>query len=145
VSPITLDQLNRFTAPMLSRNPPLHYVFAKLELAEERGLGMRTLREMPGKFNLPSPRYSMEEPYLVLTISLTATADVPSDVLAQFSAEERRGWEWVALQTTVTSKRYSSVLEVEPRTAKRHLRKFVDLGLLRAVGAGPATHYERVQ
>jgi ATP-dependent DNA helicase RecG len=141
--PITLDQLNRFAAPMLSRNPPLHFVFAKLEMAEERGLGMRTLREMPEKFHLPAPRYAMDGPYLVLTISLTASGAVAPAVLSELTPTEREGWAWVALQRTVTAKRYSDVLEIEPRTAKRHLRKFVDLGLLRPVGAGRATHYER--
>ena len=34
VKPITLEQLQSFNAPMLSRNPVLHYVFAKMELAD---------------------------------------------------------------------------------------------------------------
>ena len=38
VEPITLEQMQSFNAPMLSRNPVLHYVFARMELAEERGL-----------------------------------------------------------------------------------------------------------
>ncbi len=143
LSPITLVQLNRFAAPMLSRNPPLHYAFAKLELAEERGLGMRTLRDVPQSQGLPRPRYSMEPPYLVLTIPLSTTGTLPSEVLDQFNAEEQRGWAWVAQHETVTSKQYSQELAVDQRTAKRHLKKFVDLGLLRSVGSGPATRYER--
>jgi ATP-dependent DNA helicase RecG len=39
IEPITLEQLRSFNAPMVSRNPILHVVFAKMELAEERGLG----------------------------------------------------------------------------------------------------------
>jgi len=42
--PITLEQMQSFCAPMLSRNPVLHYVFAQMELAEERGLGMRSMK-----------------------------------------------------------------------------------------------------
>lgn len=37
--PITIEKLQSFEAPMLSRNPTLHYVFAQMDLAEERGLG----------------------------------------------------------------------------------------------------------
>ncbi len=38
VPPITLEQKRSFNAPMLSRKPVLHYVFARMESAEERGL-----------------------------------------------------------------------------------------------------------
>lgn len=30
ISPITLDQMRSFTAPMKSRNPVLHFVFARM-------------------------------------------------------------------------------------------------------------------
>ena len=43
-------------------NPELHYVFAQARLAEERGLGIRTLRSVPEKYGLPAPRYSFEDP-----------------------------------------------------------------------------------
>jgi ATP-dependent DNA helicase RecG len=41
-SPITLERLQSFTAPMLSRNPLLHFVFSQMELAEERSLGPKS-------------------------------------------------------------------------------------------------------
>ncbi len=40
IAPITLEQLRSFTAPMKSRNPMLHYVFARMGLAEEQGFGL---------------------------------------------------------------------------------------------------------
>ena len=44
VEPVTLKQMQSFNAPMLSRNPVLHYVFARMELAEERGLGLVSMK-----------------------------------------------------------------------------------------------------
>ncbi len=38
---------------MLSRNPIMHYVFAQMELAEERGLGMKSMRAVAEKVDLP--------------------------------------------------------------------------------------------
>ena len=35
--------------------------------------------------------------------------------------------------------------EITPRTAQRHLGHFVDLGLLRCLGSGPATEYQVIQ
>lgn len=58
VEPITLEQLQSFNAPMLSRNPTLHYVFGKSELAEERGLGLKTMRESATQAGLPLPKLS---------------------------------------------------------------------------------------
>jgi len=44
VDPITVEQLQSFSAPMVSRNPRLHAVFSTMELAEERGLGLKSMR-----------------------------------------------------------------------------------------------------
>ena len=46
LAPITLKQLQSFTAPMLSRNPALHYVFARMGMA---GVDVRTIaRQVAG-------------------------------------------------------------------------------------------------
>jgi len=45
IPPITLDQLNAFSAPMKSRNPQLHYVFARMGMAEEQGFGLERSRD----------------------------------------------------------------------------------------------------
>lgn len=44
VTPITIEQLQTFDAPMLSRNPVMHFVFASMQLAEERGLGLKSMK-----------------------------------------------------------------------------------------------------
>jgi ATP-dependent DNA helicase RecG len=51
--PITMEQLQSFTAPMLSRNPALHYVFARMRMAEERGLGIKSLKAAAEGQGLP--------------------------------------------------------------------------------------------
>ena len=64
VEPITLEQMQTFNAPMLSRNPVLHYVFARMELAEERGLGLKSMKTRAQAAGLPLPRYAWDPPYL---------------------------------------------------------------------------------
>jgi ATP-dependent DNA helicase RecG len=44
-APITLEQMQSLTAPMLSRNPVLHFVFSQMDLAEERGLGLKSMKQ----------------------------------------------------------------------------------------------------
>jgi len=56
--PIKLEQLQSLTAPMLSRNPGLHFVFARMRMAEEQGMGIRSLRDRAKELGLPVPRYT---------------------------------------------------------------------------------------
>ncbi len=145
VEPITLEQMQSFTAPMLSRNPVLHFVFARMEMAEERGLGLKSMRHGAEQAGLPLPRYSWDDPYLVLTLFRTAegaTRVLAEAVLRELTPEERKGWSFLAGQTSVTQNEYAQHMGVTARTAQRHLTHFVELGILRRRGQGRATKYE---
>jgi ATP-dependent DNA helicase RecG len=146
--PITLEQMQTFKAPMLSRNPQLHYVFACVGLAEERGFGLKTFSSLPEKLGLPLPSYTFDDPYLVLTL-YRSTEDVtralPPRVADSLSKDEVAGWQFLASQVTVTSDRYAKHMKLDKRTAQRHFNRFLKLGLLRRVGKGPSTRYEVVR
>jgi ATP-dependent DNA helicase RecG len=147
VEPITLEQLQSFNAPMLSRNPVLHYVFARMGMAEERGLGLKSMRSGAENAGLPLPKYTWENPYLVLTLLRSREAAVsalPPSVFAALTDSEREGWKWLATRTRVTAGQYVAGMRVSERTARRHLSLFVELGLVRKVGGGPSTEYEVV-
>ncbi|WP_395746640.1 ATP-binding protein [Prosthecobacter sp.] len=144
VEPITLAQLQSFTAPMISRNPRLHAVFSKMELAEERGLGLKSMQTRAVQAGLPLPAFTWEAPYLVLTLYRSggsAVRSLPGAVLAELSDEELKGWEFLASRVSTTQAEYSHALGAVARTAQRHLKHFVQLGLLQRIGAGPATKY----
>lgn len=143
--PITLEQLQAFNAPMLSRNPELHYVFARMELAEERGLGIKSLKNRAEQVGLPLPKYSFENPYLVLTLfrnQEAAAKTLAPDVLESLSGAEQEGWQWITRKGRTKSSQYAKAMQVEDRTARRHLNRFVELGLVRKTGSGPSTEYE---
>jgi ATP-dependent DNA helicase RecG len=144
VEPITLEQMQSFSAPMLSRNPALHYVFARMELAEERGLGLKSMKARAVAAGLPLPRFAWKAPYLVLTLFRSAGAAVRGlggEVAEGLTKAERAGWEWLSTKDTVTTAEYQAALSLPNRTAKNHLRTFTGLGLLRMTGAGRATRY----
>ena len=144
IAPITLEQLQAFSAPMLSRNPVLHFVFAKMELAEERGLGLKSMLNRATEFNLPLPKYAWEDPYLVLTLYRSAAgaehALLPN-VLESLSKAERAGWQWLTTKESTTSTEYAEAMGVPNRTALNHLKRFTALGLLQKTGSGPKTQY----
>lgn len=146
--PITLEQMQSLSAPMLSRNPVLHYVFSQMELAEERGLGMRSMRHAAEKAGLPLPTYSWQAPYLVLTVYMSAAASLAGldgAVLSAMSRSERAGWEWLAQRERTTSAEYGAAVAVPVRTALNHLRHLTELGLVRKQGSGRSTYYETVR
>jgi len=146
VDPITLEQLQSFNAPLLSRNPMLHYIFAKMALAEERGLGLKSMKARATENGLPLPKYGWEEPYLVLTLYRNvegATRGLGQVVVNQLSAEEREGWAFLSQRAGTTQSEYAYKMGVTARTAQRHLTHFVNLGLLRRIGRGPATEYAK--
>jgi ATP-dependent DNA helicase RecG len=145
VPPITLDQLQSFSAPMKSRNPVLHYVFARMGMAEEQGFGLaNSLKRQAEKLNLPLPSFAMEGDYLVLTIyrSRKAAATVLSKATLQaMNGAEVSGWEFLSGRTGTTQSEYARHMGITARTAQRHLTHFVEMGLLRRIGSGPATEY----
>lgn len=148
VEPITLEQLQSFNAPMLSRNPVLHFVFAKMELAEERGLGLKSMKSHAEAAGLPLPRYAWEAPYLVLTLYRSAASAVrvlSPRVLDHLNADEKASWQFIVGRESVTSPVLMKEMGFDERKAQRVLKMLLDLGLLRRVGRGRATRYEVVR
>ena len=144
-APITLAQLQSFSAPMLSRNPGLHFVFARMGMAEEQGLGLGSLRDRARELGLPLPKFTWVAPYLVLTLYRSAEAAVRTldrNVMDTLSKSELEGWRWIAAQKAVTTRTYAEAMGLRDRAALYHLKHFADLGLLRRFGTGPATRYE---
>ncbi len=143
--PITLEQMQDFTAPMYNRNPKLQFAFGGTKLVEGRGFGMRTLGEAAAKHGLPVPKYAFDGLYLNLTIYRDARAAVEAlkpDVLKVLNEDERRSWEYMATKTSVTRKEYAVRMGFDARKAQRHIKRFVELGLLHKVGASSSTEYE---
>ncbi|OFX18339.1 MAG: hypothetical protein A2Z18_00970 [Armatimonadetes bacterium RBG_16_58_9] len=148
VVPITLEQLQTFNSPMLSRNPVLHYVFARMELAEERGLGLKSMKMHAEAAGLPLPRYAWEDPYLVLTFYRSPSAAIHAltpGLQRHLKADEKESWAFIVGQEYVTSSSLMKELGFDERKAQRVLKKLQDAGLIRRVGRGPATRYEIVR
>jgi predicted HTH transcriptional regulator len=117
-----------------------------MELAEERGLGLRSsLKDRAQQLGLPLPRYAWNNPYVVLTFygNLEAAATgLPRNVQGSLTESEFKGWQWLTTTGRATAREYAQALDVEDRTARRHLNHLMDLGLVRRTGSGPSTEYE---
>lgn len=148
IPPITLEQMRTFKAPIKSRNPLMHYVFACMGMAEEQGFGLSSLKRHAEELGLPLPSYTMEGDSLVLTIyrsRAAATSALGKDIIKSLSKADRVGWEWLATRETTTSPEYASAVNVPNRTALNHLKRFTDLKLLEKTGSGPTTQYRVIR
>lgn len=148
VEPITLEKLQAFDAPMLSRNPVLHFVFNKLGLAEERGLGLRTLKERSKELGMPMPTYRWNAPYLELTLYRSvqgAVATLADSALDELNRTEREGLAYLTRMGALTVAAYARQLDLDLRQARRHLQHFERLGLVRAEGQTRSRRYVLVQ
>lgn len=140
VKPLKFEQIKRFNAPSLSRNPKIIYAFDQLGLVEQRGLGFQTLKELPEKYDLPLPLVSYEEPYMVIKFprSNEALKNVSENrAIEELSPEELRGYNWIRTQKEVSTKDYSEEIGIAQRTASRHLAKMLDLKLIRTNDENP--------
>jgi ATP-dependent DNA helicase RecG len=143
--PITVEQMQAFTAPMYNRNPKLQFAFGGTKLVEGRGFGMRTFGEAATKYGLPVPRYAFDGLYLNLTIYRHVQAAVHAlgaAVLGKLSKSEREGWVLIGRKGSGKTGLYAKAMGLDERTARRHLNKFLELGLVRKTGSGPSTKYQ---
>ncbi|GMV83552.1 MAG: hypothetical protein AMXMBFR7_47360 [Planctomycetota bacterium] len=145
LSPVTLEQLQDFSAPMYNRNPKLQFAFGGTKLVEGRGLGMRTLAAAATQHGLPVPKYAFDGVYLNLTLYRHAQAAVQAlgaAVLSKMSRSEREGWEWLVTREETTSADYAKAMNIPYRTAMHHLGRFQELNLLVKVGSARASKYK---
>ena len=145
VPSISLDQLNSFKAPSISRNPTITYVFNLMGYVEETGFGMRSLRLLNETYGLPLPEYTMKHPFLTLTLprNMEALKKVSYHKnLSKLNDEELKGYEFIKLKETVTRKEYQEHFGfISDKKAERHLKKMVHLKLITRKGSARSTHY----
>jgi len=137
VKPITFEQIKRFNAPSLSRNPKIMYIFDQMELVEQRGLGFQTIKDLPNKHNLPLPLVTFEAPYIVLTFPRSGEhlkALVTNQKIKELTEDEMKGYNWIRNQKDVSTKVYAIHFDVTQRTASRHLAKMLDFNLIKTNG-----------
>lgn len=138
VKPITIDQLNNFIAPSLSRNPKIMYIFNQLKLVEQRGKGMRILKMLPNELKLPVPHFAYNEPYLEFTLFRTGNileSLIGVEKYNELNDEEKKGLLHLYNVKSISKSEYAKYLGITDKTAQRQLSKFKKLGLVSTKGA----------
>lgn len=142
---ITLEELNTFEAPSLSRNHIITYAFSLMDYVEEKGFGMKTFKSLNKEHGLPIPKYTFKEPFLTLTFPRTVEA--VKEILGKgsidnLSSEELKNFEIFRQKRPVSKLEFVEFSGLASRTAERYIKEWVDSGLLMKVGSGPRTRYQ---
>ena len=141
-----IEKFTNFNVPPISRNSKISYLFHLMGIVEKVGLGMRELRKLSEIEKLPKPNFRMHEQYFVTTIYTKIGAKPSSieiqDKLKELSPDEKRGFDVIRNRGQISSSEYQNLIDVSERTARRHLSKMTELGLLQIEGAGRATIYK---
>lgn len=141
---ISMDDLNRFEAPSLSRNHIITYAFSLMDYVEEKGFGMKTFKSLNKEYGLPIPKYSFKEPFLTLTFPRTAegvksTIEIKS--ISNLSDDELRYFEIFREKDYVNKSQFIEFTGLPERSAQRQLKKWVDEGIIISEGGGRSTKY----
>lgn len=141
---ITLQELNTFEAPSLSRNHIITYAFSLMDYVEEKGFGMKTFRSLNKEYGLPIPKYTFKEPFLTLTFPRTAEAVkevIGKGSINELNTEDMKNFEIFREKRPVSKIEFVEFSGLASRTAERYLKEWTENGLLNKVGSGPSTKY----
>lgn len=143
---ISLDDLNRFEAPSLSRNHIITYAFSLMDYVEEKGFGMKTFKSLNKEYGLPMPKYTFKEPFLTLTFPRTTEgvkSTIGIEAIGKLSDQELKYFEIFRENDYVNKAQFMEYSDLPERSAQRQLKKWVDEGVIISEGAGPSTRYRR--
>jgi ATP-dependent DNA helicase RecG len=134
--PISIEDLKEFKAPSHSRNPKIMYVFNQMKLAEQRGKGLSSMRQLP-VLGFPLPTFEMQAGGLVVTFARTRAAVGKAEI----SEQEYREWLFIQAHEPVTRAQFAEEFGLPAKTAQNHLSRLIDLGVIFPEGKGKAIRY----
>lgn len=134
--PVTIENLKNLEPTWHSRNPKIMYVFNQMKLAEQRGKGISTMKQLPSQ-GFPLPTFEMQAGNLVVTFTRTPSA------LGKVGMSEQEYKEWLYIQANepVTRSQFAKHFSLPPKTATNHLNRLIDLKVVFSKGKGKATRY----
>ena len=136
VPPITLEDLREFRPSWHSRNPKIMYVFSQMRLAEQRGKGISSMRQLPS-LGFPLPTFEIQAGNLVVTFARTRAALGRTGM----SAQEYKEWLYIQAHEPVTRAQFAEEFGLPAKTAQNHLSRLIDLGVIFPEGKGKAIRY----
>ena len=140
--PLTLADIKTLDLPSVSRNPKIMYVYNRMGLAEQRGIGLRSMKSLSEK-GFPLPVIDLKGNVLEIAFARSADAlpEIISSEIADLSEQDKQGIQFIQENQPISVSDYASELEITTKTAQRRLSDLVDKGLIIKEGERRWTRY----
>ncbi len=137
---LTPEKLRHPHAPM-PRNPLLAEPLYRVKFVEKAGTGTTDMIDDCHTAGLPEPTFEQNGAHFVTTIWRDWLTDAVMDELG-LNERQKKGINHLKHSGAITNREYQDVSATIVRTAARDLKKLVECGLVKQVGAtGRNTHY----
>lgn len=135
VPKFSLAEFRDYEVPSVSRNQMITFIFNKMHLVEERGLGMKELKLLKESGN--PPEFKMNGVFFVTTIFRRKTSLLIPKIL--------KGLKELRDHKVLSTPGYMELTGLPERTARRHLNELVKKGLAEPIGKGPSREYSLIE
>jgi ATP-dependent DNA helicase RecG len=141
IYPLTLEDLENFDAPSISRNPKIMYVFNQMHLAEQRGIGLRNMKNLPAE-GFPHPIFLLKAGILEVTFGRTKEFLAKRAGLEKLNEEDKIAILFIQSKGSVSRSEFAEHFDLNIKAAQRLLGKLKASGFLMVIGAGKYTKYK---
>jgi ATP-dependent DNA helicase RecG len=133
--PLTINDIRTMDLPSVSRNPKIMYVYNRMGLAEQRGIGLRNMKRLP-QYGFPLPTFNMKGNMLEIVFARDASLipelkGINAEGLTQ---EDRDGLFFIQQNEPVAVKEYAKHFNLAEKTAQRRIAVLFEKDLLEKEG-----------
>ena len=142
--PLTLEELQDFDAPSLSRNPKIMYVFNQMHLAEQRGIGLRNMKHLPEK-GFPLPTFRMKAGMLEVTFGRTKEYIAKVAGLKDINLmteDDKEALLFIQKKGEVSRSEFAAEFDLNDKTAQRRLGSLIKKKLIVMIGDRKGARYK---
>lgn len=141
--PLKLEDLQNFDAPSLSRNPKIMYVFNQMKLAEQRGIGLRSMRHLPD-VGFPLPTFRLKAGILEITFGRTKDYMAEKAGLKDLNLlteADKEAVLFIQKNGGVTTGEFAAHFNINLKAAQRKLNNLVIMEFLDKEGTKRGTRF----
>ncbi len=145
IPPLSLEKIRSYNAPPFSRNARIALTLNYLHFMEEKGSGLKKMRDLLVENGLPPPQFNIDAGYFVVAFLRSrysiGSVRLSQELIKNLDKSQKDILEWVLQKGRITSAEYADKFRVVKSTARRQFKKLEKLGMLEKRGSGRSTYY----
>ena len=141
--PLTIDDIRTMDLPSVSRNPKIMYVYNRMGLAEQRGIGLRNMKRLP-QFGFPLPTFNIKGNILEIVFARDSSLipEMKGIINVELTGEDREGLFFIQQNEPIAVKDYAKQFSLTEKTAQRRIAGLFEKGLLEREGGNRWIKYK---